>query len=1375
MGSFFNKVLTGFDAAARGLNEAAFGDVRNLFTADFFTELMGRPIGLVYHNYEFVTAHLRRNIGNSLHTYDGYGTPIGELSNPFYNSFAKVPWFFMDGHKNSTSNYLEYMRQVYGASLSVENINEDFDIRIVGEGSKIGVIETSVLRDAINAGAPEYISLINPNGGYTDTKLGIDSTHILSKLLGVSMASNDARDSESKIYGITKDLKKYFGLKHDAIVDHNVLDISSHNIGESFLSNGYYVSNLKSPVYDSNYGVIEGVGIYDDYIKNMPEDTAYHFTYNTQLGVDKNGNVYRKVADDYVARDMMLGLQHGRKYLPTKEENYLAKMGIVVGKVETELQKDEYKEYEENGEMKKQITSHVENYQIRYIFKSVENTLTNASQGGVFVYTEAENNVSPDIQASSFNSGTKFSNYTSFGSGLSSDDLLKKTNIAFKQGKYNTLMARFKTGINDGIFDPNDTLQTAISKEHGMSRGRNLLKLESDKSQGYDNPYCRVWTFHHQYHRLADAIRPFQESGEKGSVLISQKELYDKYGFSAFSASHAEKEGFEDGRTRLGKYGVMNQHNGLVNITPIDNGDENKKVNIKNCMFSIENLAWKDSFSNLDSERETFQNGGLSSEQKGPFGGRIMWFPPYALKFNETVNVAWNPNSFIGRGEDIYTYKNTTRSGQLSFKLLIDHPSIINYWENKGKSVSNSVDDKDDPEQQLLRFFAGCEMLSSKKAEAKKIEYAQEDEPQPYPKSEIHTFYVFFPNDYSGVNDDPDYAMDYLTNGIGTWKTTADGKENYRASYSELSIIPYNDSGNHTYGGYEMNVGYGISYNGKSSDEGIICKAKYGTQKEENIYTIKGSEGQEWYYRIDDNRKSEKYISKDSYIDKSSNCLNSSAGLTSIKNNLPCSDKDKLYSFADAFIALTEGKKSNVRNVIGHLASGSNIDKLKDIFSKKNKINGIICTGQASIQGNSSPESKNAERNKQLALQRAKTVAGFIRKYLSGVSVQTTSISPEGKKNEVSGIANKLHRCVKVEIYAQSEESQTLQDAELRHSYRPKMNPDGTIGSVLSEKVTGRPNYPSMTYGYATDVLDDGTNIYYDDKTLERKRNYMKLSSFGKSVDYLTFNLKNSIEDRTLNINGVYNALDNFININSEASSYDAALRQFENVGNGLVGGGEGGKDKEFSKVVLGKANPIGEKNETYNSELQETVPIKRYDNESKFFEMLELEEPFLHHKISDKIKYFDPAFHSVSPEGFNARLTFLQQCTRQGPTCGSSDVYTGNNTANNLAFGRPPVCILRIGDFYYTKIIIESLTVDFGDVMWDLNAEGIGVMPMIADINISFKYIGGSSLSGPISRLQNALSFNMYANTEVYDNRAELAEYDESGKLVKFGHNPLN
>jgi hypothetical protein len=178
---------------------------------------------------------------------------------------------------------------------------------------------------------------------------------------------------------------------------------------------------------------------------------------------------------------------------------------------------------------------------------------------------------------------------------------------------------------------------------------------------------------------------------------------------------------------------------------------------------------------------------------------------------------------------------------------------------------------------------------------------------------------------------------------------------------------------------------------------------------------------------------------------------------------------------------------------------------------------------------------------------------------------------------------------------------------------------------------------------------------------------------------------------------------------------------------------------------------------------------VERYDNEGEFFKSLDKKDPFLHHLISEKIKYFDPAFHSISPEGFNARLTFLHQCTRQGPTVGNSD--SNSLTAYNLAFGRPPVCVLRIGDFYYTKIIIRSIDIDYDDMQWDLNPEGIGVMPMMANIKINFTFIGGSDLAGPISRLQNAVSFNYYANTGVYDNRAEMVEYDKdkSGKVVSY------
>ena len=41
--------------------------------------------------------------------------------------------------------------------------------------------------------------------------------------------------------------------------------------------------------------------------------------------------------------------------------------------------------------------------------------------------------------------------------------------------------------------------------------------------------------------------------------------------------------------------------------------------------------------------------------------------------------------------------------------------------------------------------------------------------------------------------------------------------------------------------------------------------------------------------------------------------------------------------------------------------------------------------------------------------------------------------------------------------------------------------------------------------------------------------------------------------------------------------------------------------------------------------------------------------------------------FHSMTPEGFNSRLTFLHQCTRQGSTLTRSDNLAGT-TANNLA-----------------------------------------------------------------------------------------------------------
>ena len=163
--------------------------------------------------------------------------------------------------------------------------------------------------------------------------------------------------------------------------------------------------------------------------------------------------------------------------------------------------------------------------------------------------------------------------------------------------------------------------------------------------------------------------------------------------------------------------------------------------------------------------------------------------------------------------------------------------------------------------------------------------------------------------------------------------------------------------------------------------------------------------------------------------------------------------------------------------------------------------------------------------------------------------------------------------------------------------------------------------------------------------------------------------------------------------------------------------------------------------------------------DENKYFDFVDGNYPNYFQTISEKIKYFHPGFHSTTPEGLNTRLTFLQQCMRQG-----NSIYDDKAQIQpqNLAFGKPPVCILRIGDFFNTKIVINSLSISYAGgsaIQWDLNPSGVGVQPMMADVTMSIDLIGGQSLISPIDRLQNALSFNYYANTEMYDPRADSVD----------------
>jgi hypothetical protein len=177
--------------------------------------------------------------------------------------------------------------------------------------------------------------------------------------------------------------------------------------------------------------------------------------------------------------------------------------------------------------------------------------------------------------------------------------------------------------------------------------------------------------------------------------------------------------------------------------------------------------------------------------------------------------------------------------------------------------------------------------------------------------------------------------------------------------------------------------------------------------------------------------------------------------------------------------------------------------------------------------------------------------------------------------------------------------------------------------------------------------------------------------------------------------------------------------------------------------------------------------------SECHYFKKLEEDSPLAFNSLKEKLKYFHPGFHSTTPEGLNSRLTFLNQCVRPGNTIPIKSVADINDlNARNTSFGPPPVCVLRIGDFYHSKVIIRDVNITFEDATWDLNPEGIGVQPMLANVSLQISFIGGQGLEKPVERLQNALSSNFYANTEMYDERsvstATLINGQEKEKFTK-------
>jgi len=667
------------------------------------------------------------------------------------------------------------------------------------------------------------------------------------------------------------------------------------------------------------------------------------------------------------------------------------------------------------------------------------------------------------------------------GSLVDRNSILYKTQLLYRQNKINSIISNFHTS-------PNIYYEGQVGSEYGESRGRNLLTKSAENGQGsyningYDNPYCRVWTHHYMYDRFSKTMRAnsgginywgnaFEwDERDVGHEPSKHKDSVGENYDYAWRGRHNQNRRLENSVLDLQRGVNGEPPTGLPIITPKYRGGGSRNIHTKSCMFSIENLAWK------DYDPYSFEQA-LSWEQRGPFGGRIMWFPPYGLTINETANARWNQNEFIGRGEPVWTYVNSERSGNLSFIMLTDHPSSIDYssWWDNNRAISGVDDGAGASETDYLRYFAGC-MGNGKNGQSTNEdedniiekptpmtdEYKQIEIPgilgekkmteeqninrdavlppdpvfnqPPENNPEKVEFYMFFPNNYSGVLDTPANpsgrynpdgpavdAIAYLLAGRNAQKT-----DGYHDSQLRLTDITTNMP---TAIGYEMGD-MGISTNDDNQE--FIQGGKNTNQGTWQIEPNK-----KWYYRIDhvQQDKTPRFVNGDYNGVNTVNQTIKTYNLwdnRSFKYNLEVSDNirelsndpDNLYSFAEVAAAMYSSDVLDMSGVYTYIyeklsdESKERVKKLVDLFSNSEDrtLESIECCGVSNQHGKQS-------RNIPLAKNRSQTIVSWIHSNPKWANVENSLNEndtfksdvqvPESEKKDVNGAHAKLFRSAK--------------------------------------------------------------------------------------------------------------------------------------------------------------------------------------------------------------------------------------------------------------------------------------------------------------------------------------------------------------------------
>jgi WD40 repeat protein len=1068
--------------------------------------------------------------------------------------------------------------------------------------------------------------------------------------------------------------------------------------------------------------------------------------------------------------------------------------------------------------------------------------------------------------------------------------LLSKTEQLFNSGNMRTLISGH--GIKeDGKTQTNSSISSVgnyTSKGSGVMSS-NAVKNGTDN--GPENVFCRTWTTYDRYAQVLDLQKNKGVNGNYGE--INGKSIY---------RNNAEASVMDS------------KSNGFVKVAPYREND------VKKYMFSIENLAWAGDLTNL-----LPCEVGPGDPNNAELKGRIMWFPPYDMSFSETTSANWEKHNFIGRGEPMYTYNNTERTGSLSWKIIIDHPNYLNLIKDNKNFNTNDY---------LASFFAGCMPLENvpltpAESDKSKIENATTlDVKTITPGTPPPKFNVYFPNDvytldgeYTNYEDgkckDPGplsakWTLSGHTLGVFYSEFSQDGTKVVTASGDEKAKIWDVSTGNLL---FTLNGHIDTVITAKFSSDGtkVVTASFDNTAKIWEVSTgnllktLSGhTEALNYAEFNPDNTKvvtaSDDYKAKVwdtstgnllftlnghiDYVMSAKFSPNDDAIVTAsfdttarIWYNNGGAYQSTLFSILSGH---TQGLKyaefnSNSDSVV--TASEDGDAKIWDFLgSEVYTLAGH--TGIVNIAKFNSNGTKVVTASQDTTAKIWDLTTGYLIKTLAGHTkpVVHAEFSSNGKKVVTASVDKTskiwsgndgeiLFTLVGHDDAVVYSEFNSTDNKLVTASYDdtakiweiPSGETDGVTCYInrdinLSGASEGLDSYREMCYQFKVNGVDTWSSVECSKNVppgpigsstgrLEPDRSDFGLNGTGTTTDYKNVMIgdKKYVGFRDLNYGTDLNEYlrEKCPNCKVQVVGYASTVGTFGDDRNdtlaklraewvkdyiqnnildeefkdkiSVVSEGQGATDETASgnkvkcptpdpiarrdNYLLSKNDEFGCKAERYvtvkfvddptnspladekqneiqnNQQRRLNIPVSRLLTECDYFERLEEDDKVVYDAISEKIKYFQPAFHSTTPEGFNARLTFLQQCMRQGKTKGVID----NSNPSNLAFGRPPVCILRIGDFYHTKIVIDNISLDYEPLVWDLNPEGVGVQPMICNVTMSFAFIGGSSLNGPISKLQNAVSFNYYANTEMYDSRSDYNQKQGAGGETKDGNQNAN